>query len=119
MNELLQEVITWFDGPKIVGTVFALVTGGYILFLSIKHHSDFWDGIKGEDNKLNFLEAALTIWLVLYASMVTADFAFGLVASEKVWWSMDSVFLVGVGGRTLSVMNRDNKAKKADNESVS
>lgn len=111
---MFQELLDWFDPPKIIGACFAVGTLGYILILTIIHHKDFWQGIKGEDGELNFLEAALTVWLVLFSSMVVADFAFGLVASDKIMWSMDSVFLVGVGGRTVHVMNRDKKKKNED-----
>lgn len=110
--EIVDKILMWIDAPKVVGFFFAVGTVGYLLVVTTRHHKEFWEGIKGDDNKLQFIEAALTIWLVLFTAMVLADFAFGLVASDKAWWSMDSVFLIGVGGKVTStrinsVMNRE------------
>jgi len=104
-----DKFLLWLDAPRMVGFFFAVGTFAYIFFITIKHHKEFWEGVKGDDGKLQFIEAALTIWLALFVPMVIADFAFGLVASDKVWWSLDSIFLIGVGGRTISVMNRGSK----------
>jgi len=105
----MNDLLLWLDAPRIIGLMFAAGTISYLFVVTTKHHKEFWEGIKGDDGKLQFIEAALTVWLALFVPMVVADFAFGLVASDKVWWSMDSIFLVGVGGRTISVMNRGKK----------
>lgn len=104
--DLINKLSEWVDAPKMVGFFFAVGTLSYIFVVTTRHHKEFWEGIKGDDGKLQFIEAALTIWLTLFTGMAVADFAFGLVASDKLWWSMDTIFLIGVGGRTMSVMNR-------------
>lgn len=109
MIEIIEKLITWFDAPKVIGFFFAFGTFSYLLFVTTKHHEEFWEGIKGDNGKLEFIEAALTVWLVLFVVMIIADFSFGLVASPHAWWSMDSVFLIGVGGKVTSVMNRGKK----------
>lgn len=106
----MNDFLLWLDAPRMVGLLFAIGTIGYIFVVTARHHAEFWEGIKGDDNKLQFIEAALTIWLALFVPMVVADFAFGLVASDSVWYSMDSIFLIGVGART--VMNRGEKKEK-------
>ena len=112
--ELIEKLLSWIDAPKVVGLFFALGTFSYLFFVTTRHHQEFWEGVKGEDGKLQFIEAALTIWLVLFTAMVIADFSFGLVASGHAWWSMDSVFLIGVGGKVTSVMNRGKKDDKVN-----
>jgi len=109
--ELIERLITWVDAPKVVGFFFACGTIAYLFIITTRHHQEFWEGIKGDNGKLEFIEAALTVWLVLFTAMVIADFAFGLVASGHAWWSMDSIFLIGVGGKAATVMKRD-KSKK-------
>lgn len=98
----MNEIFEWIDAPRIVGFFLAIGTFGYLFIVTTRHHQEFWEGIKGDDGKLQFIEAALTVWLCLFTVMVIADFAFGLVASDNAWWSMDSVFLIGVGGKVTS-----------------
>lgn len=105
----MSDFLLWLDAPRMIGLIFAIGTLGYLFVITARHHAEFWEGIKGDDNKLQFIEAALTVWLALFVPMVVADFAFGLVASNSVWYSMDSIFLIGVGARTVSVMNRGKK----------
>jgi len=105
--EFGDKLLQWLDAPRMIGFIFACGTIGYIFVVTSRHHKEFWEGIKGEDGKLQFIEAALTIWLALWVPMMVADFAFGLIASDKAWWSMDSIFFIGIGGRTVTVMNRD------------
>jgi hypothetical protein len=109
MNEFM-----WLDAPRVVGLLFALGTIGYIFVITARHHDEFWEGVKGEDGKLQFIEAALTIWLALFVPMAIADFAFGLVASDHLYYSMDSIFLIGVGGSVAKVMNRNKKEPPKD-----
>lgn len=114
MMEVIDKLIHWVDAPRILGLFLAMGTFAYLFGVTLKHRTEFWDGIKGEDNKLQFMEAALTIWLVLFTVMVVSDFALGLVASDKAWWSMDSVFLVGAGAKTIQVVNRSNSRPQAN-----
>lgn len=111
-----DKFLLWLDAPRMVGFIFAIGTFSYIFFITARHHKEFWEGIKGDDGKLQFIEGALTVWLALFVPMAVADFAFGLVASDKLWYSMDSVFLIGVGGRVVSVMNRGKKEEPTKEE---
>lgn len=109
-----ETFLQWLDAPRMVGFIFAVGTIGYIFFVVASHHKEFWPGIKGDDGKLQFIESALTIWLALFVPMAVADFAFGLVASDKLWWSMDSIFFIGVGGRVATTMGRGKKEPPKD-----
>ena len=110
--DFVDRILMWLDAPRMIGFIFACGTVGYIFIVTSRHHQEFWEGIKGDDGKLQFLEAALTVWLALFVPMIIADFAFGLIASDKAWWSMDSIFLIGVGGRTVNVMNRNRNSSE-------
>lgn len=114
-----DKLLIWLDAPRMIGFIFACGTVGYVLFITVKHHRAFWEGITGDDGKLQFLEAALTIWLALFVPMVIADYAFGLVASDKAWWSMDSIFFIGVGGKSVEVVTRSKGSHKTTTSSSS
>lgn len=109
----IDKFIEYFNAPKVLGLIAALVTLAYILYFTFRHHKDLMESIKGEDNKMQFIEALLSIWLILFVAMIVSDFALGLHASEEAWWAMDSVFAFGVAGgvykaRTRSVETKTN-----------
>ena len=107
---MIDKMIVWLDAPKVVGFIFAVVTAMYLLMITRKRHAEFWEAVRGEDGKTQFIEMVLVVWVILFTAMIIADFAFGLVASDKAWWSMDSIFLIGIGGRVATVINRGNKS---------
>lgn len=114
--ELIDKLILWLDAPKVVGFIFAIGTAGYIVFITRKKHQIFWQAVLGEDGKPQFIEMVQVIWLIIFTSMAIADFTFGLIASDKLWWSMNSIFLISTGAKTATVINRSNNkdAKKPE-----
>jgi len=101
-----QELFEFFTPAKIIGIIFAFGTLGYIMYLTVSHKEDFWSAVKGENNKLDIIEAVVIVWLVLFVGMIVADFALGLHASEEAWYSMDAVFAFSVAGNKFSTRTR-------------
>lgn len=97
-----KELLEFFTPPKIIGILFALGTLGYILYLTVKHREDFWTAVKGDNNKLDIIEAVVIVWMVLFVAMITADFALGLHASNEAWYSMDAIFAFSVAGNKFA-----------------
>lgn len=97
-----KELLEFFTPAKIIGILFALGTVGYIFFLTISHKQDFWSAVKGENGKLDIIEAVVIIWMVLFVAMVTADFALGLHASNEAWYSLDAIFAFSVAGNKFA-----------------
>lgn len=104
-----RELLEFFTPAKIIGILFAIGTLGYIFSLTISHREDFWSAFKGDNNKLDIVEAVVIVWLVLFVAMVVADFALQLHASEEVWYSMDAIFLFCIGGKTFDPRSRTPK----------
>ncbi len=100
MNQ--KELLEFFTPPKIIGILFALGTLGYVFYLTIKYREDFWSAIKGENGKLDIIEAVVIVWMVLFVAMITADFALGLHASNEAWYSLDAIFAFSVAGNKFA-----------------
>lgn len=98
----IQEILNFFTPPKIMGVCFAIGTLAYIFYLTVKYRSDFWTAIKGDNGKLDIIEAVVIIWMVLFVAMTTADFALGLHASNEAWYSMDAIFAFSVAGNKFA-----------------
>lgn len=107
----MESFIAHFTAPKVIGIIACFVTFVYILIFTAKYRKDFMESMKGEDGKLQFIEGVLTVWLILFTSMIICDFTLGLHASEAAWWSMDSVFAFGVGGGVFKQRQRVNELK--------
>lgn len=107
-----KELLEFFTPPKIIGIFFAVGTLGYIFYLTVKHKNDFWTAVKGENNKLDIIEAVVIIWMVLFVSMITADFALGLHASNEAWYSMDAIFAFSVAGNKFAPRSNNSDPPK-------
>lgn len=104
--------LEFFTPAKVVGIIFAFGTLGYIFYLTVQHKEDFWSAFKGENGKLDIIEAVVIVWLVLFVGMIVADFALGLIASEEAWYSMDAVFAFCVAGNKFSNRTRGTQTPK-------
>lgn len=100
MNQ--KEILEFFTPPKIIGICFAIGTLGYIFYLTIKYRQDFWSAIKGDNGRLDIIEAVVIVWMVLFVAMITADFALGLHASNEAWYSLDAIFAFSVAGNKFA-----------------
>lgn len=109
-------ILEYFTVAKLIGVFCALCTVGYLLYFTIKHRAEFWNAIKGDNGKLDTLEALLLVWMILFVAMIISDFALGLRASEEAWYSMDAVFLFSVGGKTFSARERGVNPPPTDNK---
>ena len=108
----MVNILMWLDALKLLGIFFALCTVSWILFLVLKYRDKFIEAVLGDDGRPQFLELLMVIWTSLFVSMIIADFSFGLTASERAWWGMDSTFLVCVGGRAAAIISlKKDKAK--------
>lgn len=107
----MDNFIAHFTAPKVIGIIACICTGLYILFFTTKHRKEFLDSLKGEDGKLQFIEGVLSVWLILFTSMILCDFTLGLHASDQAWWSMDSVFAFGVAGGVFKQRQRISEIK--------
>ncbi len=70
----------------------------YFLYLTKKHRKEMWEAIRGDDKKLQLPEIAAFFWFILFPILFFGDLFFGLDASDKVWYSMDVIFLFIIGG---------------------
>jgi len=101
-----NEFLEFLTPAKVIGICFAIGTLGYIFYLTVTHKADFWGAIKGENNKLDIIEAVVIVWMVLFVSMIVADFTLGLQASSEAWYSMDAIFAFSVAGSKFATRTR-------------
>ena len=95
----------------IIAYVFFAFSLGYMIFITTKHREDLWSAIIGENKKLDITELAALFWFVLFPILFFAEVFLGRTAGEHIWYSLDSIFLIIVGGNTL---NRKMDKKKDD-----
>jgi len=107
-----KELLEFFTPAKIIGICFAVGTLGYVFYLTVTHRNEFWSAVKGENNKLDIIEAVVIIWMVLFVAMITADFALGLHASNEAWYSMDAIFAFSVAGSKFATRSKIQEPKE-------
>lgn len=98
----IMQFLEYFTAPKIIGIVFALGTLGYLFSLTTTHRAEFWTAIKGDNKVLDIIDIVILVWLVLFTSMIVADFTLELRASDHAWYSMDAIFLFAIGGKSYA-----------------
>lgn len=86
----------------IIAYAFFAFSLGYMVFITTKHKDDLWKAIIGDNNKLDITEMAALFWFVLFPILFFAEVFLGKVAGEHIWYSLDSIFLVIVGGNALN-----------------
>jgi small-conductance mechanosensitive channel len=107
MNKEIYDFLNYLTPAKFIGILFAFGTLGYLFYLTIKHKTDFWEAFKGENKKLEIIEAVIIVWLVLFVAMVVGDFTLQLHASDHVWYSMDAIFFACVLGHKFAPKGKD------------
>ena len=76
--------------------LFALIVASFV-FLTIKKGNDIWEGIKGENGKLDANELIVVVWCILFIGVVLGDLFFNLVVSGGVWASFDLILIATLG----------------------
>lgn len=84
---------------KFIGLLLMSGILSYMFFLSRKYKKEIWDGIKGNNGKLEAPEMIILISMLLYPVIILADVFLGLHASDGVFWSIDSIILFALTGR--------------------
>jgi hypothetical protein len=86
------------EPSRIIGYVFFALLVIWIARLATRRKAEFWAAIKGEDNKLQAVEIGLLIWFIFFPVLLVCEVFLQLYASEKVWYSMDGIFVALVLG---------------------
>lgn len=96
---------------KIIGYVFFLFCIGYLLYITHKHKNDLWGAIIGDDKKLDITELAALFWFMLFPMLFFGEVFLGLKAGEHIWYSLDSIFLIIIGGDVANKKIKNGKTK--------
>lgn len=96
---------------KIVGYLFFAFSVGYLVRITNKHRDDIWGAIIGEDKKLSLPELCALLWVILFPVLFFAEIFLGLKAGEHIWYSMDSIFLIIIGGNAYKRYSTSNTSK--------
>lgn len=99
---------------KIIGYVFFLFCIGYILHITNKHKVSLWNAIIGDDKKLDITELAALFWFMLFPMLFFAEVFLGMVAGEHIWYSLDSIFLIIIGGDVANKKIKKDKTNGSD-----
>ena len=97
---------------KIIGLVFFVFCVGYMIYITQKHKDDLWSAIIGQDNKLDLTEFAALLWFLIFPMLFFAEVFLSLKAGEHIWYSLDSIFLIIIGGDVTSKTLNGKKDKK-------
>ena len=92
----------------IIAYAFFAFSLGYMIHITTKHKKDLWNAIIGDNKKLDITEMAALFWFLLFPVLFFAEVFLGKVAGEHIWYSMDSIFLIIVGGDVVN--KRKNKS---------
>ncbi len=87
---------------QITGLCFFVFTFAYFIYITRKHSGEIWGAMLGDDGKLQLTELAALFWFILFPILFFADLFLGLKASEEIWYSMDGIFLIIIGGHSVN-----------------
>lgn len=85
----------------IIGYIFFVFCLGYIIYITIRHKKTLWEAISGEDKKLDLTELAALFWFVIFPILFFAEIFLGKTVGEHIWYSLDSIFLIIIGGNVV------------------
>ena len=66
-----------------------------------KRKDEFWQAIKGSDNKLQIEEIIAYVWVRIFPVLVFADLFLNFSLRPEVWYSLDLILVSLVGGNVL------------------
>lgn len=101
LNHLL-EILNKAQLEKLIGYLYMCGLIGYLMYISIKHKTDFWEAIKGGNGKLEMPEIIMAFVLIVYINVAIADTFLGLVPSEGVFWSLNGIIMYTLTHRIFS-----------------
>ena len=95
----------------IVAYVFFLFSLGYLILIIRKHKDDIWNAYIGSDGKLSLPEFMGFLWTILFCILFFSELFLGKTAGSHIWYSMDSIFLIIIGGNAI----KRNEKSDSDN----
>jgi len=103
----LIDILSKAQIEKILGYLYMFGLICYLMYLALSHKKDFWEAIRGSNEKLEMPELIIAFCLILYINIVIADVFLGLKASDGVFWSLDSIILFALTHRVFSPKTKD------------
>jgi hypothetical protein len=107
----IKELLMSVSFEKWIGLGYMVGIIGFLLYLSFKHKSEFWEAIRGSDGKLEVPELIIAICMIIYPNVILADIFLGLHASDGIFWSLDGIIFFALTGRVF--LNRFGKGGNA------
>ena len=95
----------------IIAYLFFGFSVGYLIYVTNRHREDIWSAIIGDDKKLSLPELSALLWVVLFPVLFFAEIFLDLKAGEHIWYSMDSIFLIIIGGNAFKKSDNSNTSK--------
>lgn len=97
--------------PILIGYNLAILSLFIIYWLYFVKRNEVLPDLRGKDKMWQIIELASVAWLILMPTLVICDLL-KVVASPSVWVSMDTIFLIAVGGKMGFKYLEDKNAKK-------
>ena len=101
--------------PIFIGYFLAILSLIVIYFLYFYKKEEVLPDLRGKDKMWQIIELSSIVWLILMPMLVVCDLL-GIHATTPVWVSMDTIYLISVGGK-LGFKHLENKTLgKKENE---
>lgn len=115
----MEQFITFITGDinQTIGIILMFITLGYLGYNAHKKKEDLWDAITGPDHKLQLVEVAMAIWLVLFPIIVLSNIFLGTEPAPAVMFSMDLILVIILGVKKFkdaSDVLKDSKEKREE-----
>jgi len=98
----LLDVLDAAPLEKLLGYLYMIGLVSFLMYLAVKYRKEFWQGIKGGNNKLEMPEIIMAMSLIVYINVVIADTFLGLIPSDGVFWSLNGVIMYALTHRIFS-----------------
>tara|TARA_R100001530_G_scaffold127686_1_gene96985 strand:- start:104 stop:421 length:318 start_codon:yes stop_codon:yes gene_type:complete len=98
----------------IVSYVFGLFSAGYLFYLVRTHRSEIWGAFRGKNEKLDIHELAALYWFFMFAVLFFSELFLGKTAGPHIWYSLDTIFLIIIGGDKIGKIKGDKKDEKKE-----
>ena len=98
----------------IIAYVFFLFSVSYFIYLIRSNRIEIWSAFRGKNDKLDIPELAALYWFFMFAVLFFTELFLGKTAGQHIWYSLDTIFLIIVGGNSIKKnekFNTDNTIK--------
>lgn len=95
--------------PQIIAAIFFVIGLLWVGIPFIVNRKEVWEGIKGDNHRLDIREAIGLMWLLMFPIIIFGELFLWFKLPTHAWYSLDTILLIITGSKVLSERNGKDK----------